>query len=148
MQNAYTANKTELINHLAREAVVLGNAAEILAEALAQHGMAKLFRELEMPLTYVLYDMEREGILVKPEELKAYGEALTGRIDELETSIHEAAGEPFNINSPKQLGEILFEKLKLPEGKKTKQVILPRQMYSKSLRRNIRLSVIFWNTED
>lgn len=120
MQNAYTANKTELINHLAREAVVLGNAAEILAEALAQHGMAKLFRELEMPLTYVLYDMEREGILVKPEELKAYGEALTGRIDELETSIHEAAGEPFNINSPKQLGEILFEKLKLPEGKKTK----------------------------
>lgn len=120
MQNAYTANKTELINHLAREAVVLGNAAEILAEALAQHGMAKLFRELEMPLTYVLYDMEREGILVKPEELKAYGEALTGRIDELEKSIHAAAGEPFNINSPKQLGEILFEKLKLPEGKKTK----------------------------
>lgn len=120
MQNAYTANKTELINHLAREAVVLGNAAEILAEALAQHGMAKLFRELEMPLTYVLYDMEREGILVKPEELKAYGEALTGRIDELEKNIHAAAGEPFNINSPKQLGEILFEKLKLPEGKKTK----------------------------
>lgn len=120
MQNAYTANKTELINHLAREAVVLGNAAEILAEALAQNGMAKLFRELEMPLTYVLYDMEREGILVKPEELKAYGEALTGRIDELEKSIHTAAGEPFNINSPKQLGEILFEKLKLPEGKKTK----------------------------
>ncbi len=120
MQNAYTTNKTELINHLAREAVVLGHAAEILAGELEQHGMAKLFRELEMPLTYVLYDMEREGILVKPKELKAYGEALTGRISALEKNIHEAAGEQFNINSPKQLGEILFEKLKLPGGKKTK----------------------------
>ncbi len=120
IQNAYTANKTDLINHLAREAVVLGHAAEFLAQALAQHGMAKLFRELEMPLTYVLYDMEQEGILVKPEELKAYGEALTGRIRELEQKIHKAANEPFNINSPKQLGEILFEKLKLPGGKKTK----------------------------
>ena len=120
IQNAYTANKTDLINHLAREAVVLGHAAELLAQALAQHGMAKLFRELEMPLTYVLYDMEQEGILVKPEELKAYGEALTGRIRELEQKIHKAANEPFNINSPKQLGEILFEKLKLPGGKKTK----------------------------
>lgn len=120
MQNAYAASKSECLNHLAREAVVLGQAGEILSEALAQNGMAKLFRELEMPLTYVLYDMEREGILVKPEELKAYGEALTGRISELEKNIHAAAGEDFNINSPKQLGEILFEKLKLPGGKKTK----------------------------
>lgn len=120
IQNAYTANKTDLVNHLAREAVVLGHAAELLAQALTQQGMAKLFRELEMPLTYVLYDMEQEGILVKPEELKAYGEALTGRIRELEQKIHKAANEPFNINSPKQLGEILFEKLKLPGGKKTK----------------------------
>lgn len=120
MQNAYTTRKAECISHLAREAFVLGQAGEILLEVLAQNGMAKLFRELEMPLTYVLYDMEKEGILVKPEELKAYGEALTGRINELEETIHEAAGEEFNINSPKQLGEILFEKLKLPGGKKTK----------------------------
>lgn len=120
MANAYKTSKAECISHLAREAVVLGQAGEILSEALAQNGMAKLFRELEMPLTYVLYDMEREGILVKPEELKAYGEALTGRISELEKNIHAAAGEDFNINSPKQLGEILFEKLKLPGGKKTK----------------------------
>ena len=82
--------------------------------------MDKLFRELEMPLSYVLYDMEKEGVLVKPEELRLYGEALTGRITELENSIHERAGENFNINSPKQLGEILFEKLELPGGKKTK----------------------------
>lgn len=120
MANAYATDKEGLIRHLVQETFVLGRAAEILAHALEQNGMLKLFRELEMPLTYVLYDMEREGILVKPEELKAYGEALMGRIGELERNIHEAAGETFNINSPKQLGEILFEKLKLPEGKKTK----------------------------
>ncbi len=118
--NAYASDKTKCIHHLAKEAYVLGHAGEILAEALAQNGMDKLFRELEMPLTYVLYDMEKEGILVKPEELKAYGEALTGRISELEKKVHDAAEENFNINSPKQLGEVLFEKLKLPGGKKTK----------------------------
>ena len=76
--------------------------------------------QMEMPLTYVLYDMEKEGVLVKPEELKAYGEALAGRISELEQQIYQGAGEEFNINSPKQLGEILFDKLGLPGGKKTK----------------------------
>ncbi len=117
---AYASDRTAFINHLAKEAFVIGNVMEMLAEALLNNGMDRLFRELEMPLTYVLYDMEREGILVKPEELKAYGEALTGRICELEKNIHGAAGESFNINSPKQLGEILFEKLALPGGKKTK----------------------------
>lgn len=82
--------------------------------------MLSLMDEIEMPLTYVLYDMEKEGILVKPEELKAYGEALTGRIHELEQKVYEQAGEEFNLNSPKQLGEILFDKMKLPGGKKTK----------------------------
>lgn len=117
---AYASDRTAFINHLAKEAFVIGNVMETLAEALLHNGMDRLFRELEMPLTYVLYDMEREGILVKPEELKAYGEALTGRISELEKNIHDAAGGSFNINSPKQLGEILFEKLALPGGKKTK----------------------------
>ena len=94
--------------------------APVLRDKLEQAGMDTLMREIEMPLTYVLYDMEREGILVKPEELKAYGDALTGRIGELEQKIYEQAGTEFNINSPKQLGEILFERLKLPGGKKTK----------------------------
>ena len=88
--------------------------------ALKENGMDKLFRELEMPLSYVLYSMEKEGILVKPEELRLYGEALNGRISELEKSIHEQAGGEFNINSPKQLGEVLFEKMQIPGGKKTK----------------------------
>lgn len=95
-------------------------AAPVLTKKLEETGMLELMREIEMPLTYVLYDMEKEGILVKPAELKAYGEALTGRISELEQKIYEAAGTEFNINSPKQLGEILFERLALPGGKKTK----------------------------
>ena len=95
-------------------------AAPKLREGLKEAGMDLLMNEIEMPLSYVLYDMEREGILVRPEELKAYGEALTGRIGELEQKIYEQAGTEFNINSPKQLGEILFDRLKLPGGKKTK----------------------------
>lgn len=95
-------------------------AAPVLSAKLTETGMDKLMREIEMPLSYVLYDMEKEGIKVRPAELKAYGEALCGRIEELEKSIHEQAGSEFNINSPKQLGEILFEKLQLPGGKKTK----------------------------
>lgn len=95
-------------------------AAEVLEEKLVQCGMDNLMHQIEMPLSYVLYDMEKEGILVKPDELKAYGEALNERIDELEKEIHRQSGSDFNINSPKQLGEVLFEKMGLPGGKKTK----------------------------
>ena len=91
-----------------------------LREKLSESGMGRLFQETEMPLVYTLYDMECEGIRVEAEALKQYGEQLTGRIGELETEIYALAGENFNINSPKQLGVILFEKLKLPYGKKTK----------------------------
>ena len=94
--------------------------APILEKKLLEEDMLSIFRDIEMPLSYILYDMEREGILVKREELKAYGERLTGRIEELEKNIHGAAGCEFNINSPKQLGEILFEKMGLKGGKKTK----------------------------
>ena len=94
--------------------------APILAEQLAETGMLDLFERIEMPLSYILYDMERIGIGVRRDELKAYGEQLTGRIAELEQSIYEAAGSVFNINSPRQLGEILFDRMGLPGGKKTK----------------------------
>lgn len=117
---AYHDKRQDCLMYLAKEAYALYQAKPILEKALKKNGMDKLFKEMEMPLTYVLFDMEQEGILVKPEELKAYGEALNGRISELEKSVHEAAGEVFNINSPKQLGEILFEKMELPGGKKTK----------------------------
>ena len=95
-------------------------AAPVLKEKLEETGMGRLMAKIEMPLSYVLYDMEKEGIKVKPDELRAYGEALNGRIDELEKNIHEKAGCSFNINSPKQLGEVLFEKMQIPGGKKTK----------------------------
>ena len=91
-----------------------------LLKALEETGMKTLFTDMEMPLLYTLSDMEKEGILVNAEELKTYGENLQVRIQELETIIWEQAGEEFNINSPKQLGVILFEKLQMPGGKKTK----------------------------
>lgn len=93
---------------------------DALAGKLNELGMTGLFREIEMPLVYTLYDMEKAGIRAEAEALKVYGEQLTGRITELEETIYSLAGEKFNINSPKQLGVILFEKLKLPYGKKTK----------------------------
>lgn len=95
-------------------------AKPVIWNQLQEKGMDKLFSEIEMPLVFVLYDMETEGICMDAEALKEYGNKLEGSIAELETRIHEAAGEVFNINSPKQLGVILFEKLGLPNGKKTK----------------------------
>ena len=95
-------------------------AKDQLLEQLEEHGMKKLYDEIEMPLVFVLADMEKEGVRAEKAELESYGAQLTGRIAELETSIYEKAGEPFNINSPKQLGVILFEKLQMPNGKKTK----------------------------
>ena len=82
--------------------------------------MKKLFDEIEMPLVFTLYDMERNGVKVEAEALKIYGEQLGNKIVEVEKQIYEQTGETFNINSPKQLGVILFEKLGLPHGKKTK----------------------------
>ncbi|MCI9336428.1 MAG: DNA polymerase I [Lachnospiraceae bacterium] len=95
-------------------------AADVLEKKLEAAGMDNLMRDIEMPLSLVLYDMEREGVEVRREELKAYGDALIERIQELEKSIHTQAGVAFNINSPKQLGEVLFDTMKLPGGKKTK----------------------------
>jgi len=91
-----------------------------LMEALRESGMESLYREMELPLVRVLDDMEKAGVLVERESLLDYGEQLGGRIEQLEQSIYEKAGEVFNINSPKQLGVILFEKLHMPNGKKTK----------------------------
>jgi len=73
-----------------------------------------------MPLIYSLYHMEQAGVRVDREQLKVYGEQLEVKIQKLEQEIYQLAGETFNINSPKQLGEILFERMQLPHGKKTK----------------------------
>ena len=91
-----------------------------LTEKLRETEMEKLFLEIEMPLVFTLYDMEQNGVKIEADALKIYGEQLGSRIVEVEKKIYEETGETFNINSPKQLGVILFEKLGLPHGKKTK----------------------------
>lgn len=91
-----------------------------LMEELKKQGMYQLFREIEMPLAYYLYQMEREGIQADRKVLEEMSALLDTKMKALETDIYDLAGEEFNINSPKQLGVILFEKLKLPYAKKTK----------------------------
>lgn len=112
--------EAELITYACYAAYVAFASTPKIRERLVEMKMDHLFDEIEMPLVYTLFDMEQEGILVESDALKIYGEQLQIRIMELEKSIYEQAGEQFNINSPKQLGVILFEKLKCPNGKKTK----------------------------
>ena len=120
LTDAVTQNPEAFAEYAGSIAYVCFAAQEKLEERLLSEGMKDLFEEIEMPLSRVLYEMEKEGIAVRRDELQSYGEALTGRIRELEQSIHEKAGCEFNINSPKQLGEVLFEKMGLKGGKKTK----------------------------
>ena len=117
---ALTEEKEEAYRLLARNAVVTRMGREALLTALTESGMKPLFEEIEQPLAFVLHEMEAAGIQINKEELAAYGKRLQEGITALEAEIYRMAGEEFNINSPKQLGVILFEKLKLPYGKKTK----------------------------
>ena len=91
-----------------------------LLSRLREQEMEELYRSIELPLIYALYHMEEEGILVRREELHAYGERLKEKIQVLEQEIWDLTGCQFNINSPKQLGEILFDKMQIKGGKKTK----------------------------
>ncbi|MBQ2320291.1 MAG: DNA polymerase I, partial [Lachnospiraceae bacterium] len=93
---------------------------EKIAAELNQSGMSGLFDNIEMPTAYYLYQMEKEGVKADRQVLEDMSKLLQEKILALETDIYDLAGEEFNINSPKQLGVILFEKLKLPFAKKTK----------------------------
>ena len=119
-KDALNEKPEDFLKYCCFEAYVCAQAANVLQQKLEETQMDRLMREIEMPLTLVLFSMEEEGIRVNPEALKDYGEALSGKITELEQEIYSEAGCEFNINSPKQLGEILFEKMGLPGGKKTK----------------------------
>lgn len=110
----------EFLKYVCYMAYVAYASKKTLLADLKTTGMEKLFFEIEMPLVYTLADMEHEGIIASGEALQEYGDKLAVRITELEKQIYEAAGKEFNINSPKQLGVILFEDLQLPNGKKTK----------------------------
>ncbi|MDF2844133.1 MAG: polA, partial [Herbinix sp.] len=109
-----------VVTYAGYSAYIAYKSAEVLKELLDKTYMLPLFETIEMPLIFTLYDMECRGVRVNKEELKEYGDRLQLGIDRLEKEIYEQVGESFNINSPKQLGVILFEKLRLPFGKKTK----------------------------
>ncbi len=105
---------------MAYQAIVPYKIKSVLREKLKETGMESLYDEMELPCLYALYEMEKNGIRVDGEALHQYGKKLRTRIEELTAEIHAMAGEEFNINSPKKIGEILFEKLGLKNGKKTK----------------------------
>ncbi len=114
------ADENAIADYMGKVAYVCYAAAPLIRKKIAKSGMERLFYNIEMPLSYILFSMEKEGIIAKKDALKEYGDKLSIRIEELEKTIYAAAGCEFNINSPKQLGEILFEKLGLPAEKKTK----------------------------
>ncbi|MDD5901521.1 MAG: DNA polymerase I [Lachnospiraceae bacterium] len=104
----------------AYEAITAQLAYPVLLAELKASGMEELYRTMELPLVSVLYEMEQAGMAVNRSFFGEYSKLLSEDIRRLEQEIYRLAGEEFNINSPKQLGVILFEKLKLPYGKKTK----------------------------
>lgn len=109
-----------LADYIVRKSIAVSMLKESLEEALRKNSQYELLTELELPLTFILGDMEFEGVTVQKETLKTMGTELASTLKDLEEKIYDLAGEKFNINSPKQLGVILFEKLQLPSGKKTK----------------------------
>ena len=113
-------NDEKAINYFATESYVALHSEENILAKLKDLELTELYENVEMPLIYSLAKMENTGVRVDEERLKKYADTLLEKIAKLEESITRKAGESFNINSPKKLGEILFEKLKLSGGKKTK----------------------------
>ncbi len=101
-------------------AEALWNLRPVLTDALQREGMKQLYDTIELPLCSVLYDMEQLGVAIDKDQLIQFGDMLSGRINDCESLIYSYSGERFNINSPKQLGELLFDKMGLPPIKKTK----------------------------
>ena len=102
------------------EAYICSKVAQMQCDTLQEKQMDTLYREIELPLIFTLADMELQGIAIDASALSEYGQRLAERLVALEQKIYEEAGEEFNINSPKQLGIILFEKMEMPGAKKTK----------------------------
>lgn len=107
-------------NHVARKSATVLGIAQKQQQELVETAMTGLFEDLEMPLSRILADMEKQGIAVNAGDLKELGKEFEAQISKLVSEIYEICGTEFNLNSPKQLGEILFVKLGLPVVKKTK----------------------------
>lgn len=118
--SASKEQKTQFLHWVLFSCYTAFKAWDEISVKLKETKMESLFDTVEMPLAFTLFDMEQAGMLIRVEELRAYGEKLSVKIEQIEKEIYQDAGEEFNINSPKQLGVILFEKLKMPYGKKTK----------------------------
>ncbi|HWO55721.1 MAG TPA: DNA polymerase I [Paenibacillus cookii] len=117
----YKVPETEVLSkHLAAKGAAILDLIPLQEKELEGNEMASLFHDLEMPLSRILADMEKQGISVNKDDLTELGKEFEAQIDELVKNIYEIAGTEFNLNSPKQLGEILFVKLGLPVIKKTK----------------------------
>ncbi|SDI27975.1 DNA polymerase I [Desulfosporosinus hippei] len=110
----------DVFANIAEEAAALAQVAPKFEEDISTLGLTSLLHEIEEPLSLVLAQMERHGIAIDSETLKAFGDGISLTLKQLEQDIYALAEETFNINSPKQLGTILFEKLSLPTAKKTK----------------------------
>ena len=133
------------LGEMASRAASVAALEEVMLPKLRETQMEELFTKIELPLCAVLAKMENEGFLADAEALRAFGESLTGSIDALREAVWAEAGEEFNIQSPKQLGAVLFEKLGLPGGKKTKTGwstnadVLDKLRYEPIVRRRARI---------
>ena len=123
-REAFYSEDERDVNNLKEYGYICSYAAasvyDSLLNKLEEENMYSLYKDIELPLIFTLYDMEKAGIYMDKEALISYGEELKITKDAITKKIYDAAGEEFNINSPKQLGEILFEKLQIKGGKKTK----------------------------
>ncbi len=120
IKDAIEQNDDKIISLICSYACVIFNVKDTLLSKTYELGMQNLYNDIELPLVYSLAAMEQRGIGIDKEKLSAYADELETYIKDIEKEIHKEAGEEFNINSPKQLGEILFEKMGIKGGKKTK----------------------------
>lgn len=120
VKRAIPDDDEKLFTHLAKKARAIDLLATQLFDELEENEQTPLYTDIELPLTNVLAQMEIMGIKVDTDRLSAMGSQLIERLSEIEQTIYQEAGQEFNIKSTKQLGEILFEQMKLPVIKKTK----------------------------
>nr|MCR5719477.1 DNA polymerase I [Lachnospiraceae bacterium] len=125
-----------------KRALICLKAAKVLKKLLEEAKMEEVMNSIEMPLTYVLYDMEKEGVTVKRDKLEEYSDSLKDGINELHDKIIEQAGEDFNINSPKQLAHILYEKLGIVPDQRKKNMstaadVLEKLAYDHEIVKNV-----------